>query len=115
MMILIQPKLAQVTISSEFLAVDPGYVSGIIQDGVGYRKGEPVIRLHMEAYLGAPDPYDSIEIEGSPRLSLKIAGGIHGDVATASIVVNSIPRVLGAAPGLHTMRDLPLPSFYPGR
>jgi hypothetical protein len=111
----IQPKLAQVTISSEFLAVDPGYVSGIIQDGVGYRKGEPVIRLHMEAYLGAPDPYDSIEIEGSPRLSLKIAGGIHGDVATASIVVNSIPRVLGAAPGLHTMRDLPLPSFYPGR
>ena len=111
----IQPKLAQVTISSEFLAVDPGYVSGIIQDGVGYRKGEPVIRLHMEAYLGAPDPYDSIEIEGSPGLSLKIAGGIHGDVATASIVVNSIPRVLAAAPGLHTMRDLPLPSFYPGR
>jgi hypothetical protein len=111
----IQPKLAQVTISSEFLAVDAGYVCGIIQDGVGYRKGEPAIRLHMEAYLGAPDPYDSIEIEGSPRLSLKIAGGIHGDVATASIVVNSIPRVLGAAPGLHTMRDLPLPSFYAGR
>ena len=48
----IQPKLAAVTISSEFLAVDPGYVCGIIQDGVGYRKGEPVIKLHMEAYLG---------------------------------------------------------------
>jgi len=111
----IQPKLAQVTISSEFLAVDPGYVSGIIQDGVGYRKGEPVIRLHMEAYLGAPESYDLVEIEGSPRLSMKIAGGIHGDVATASIVVNSIPKVLGAAPGLHTMLDLPLPSFFPGR
>ena len=111
----IQPKLAQVTISSEFLAVDPGYVCGIIQDGVGYRKGEPVIRLHMEAYLGAPEAYDAIEIEGSPRLSMKIAGGIHGDIATASIVVNSIPKVLGAAPGLHTMRDLPLPSFFPGR
>ena len=58
--------------SSEFLAVDPGYVCGIIQDGVGYRKSEPVIRLHMEAYLGAPESYDSIEIEGSPRLSMKI-------------------------------------------
>src|ERR1700694_3599990 len=57
----IQPKLAQVTISSEHLAVDPGYVCGIIQDGVGYRKGEAVIRLHMEAYLGAPEPHDSIE------------------------------------------------------
>ncbi len=111
----IHPKLASVTISSEFLAVDPGYVCGIIQDGVGYRKGEPVIKLHMEAYLGSPETYDSCEIEGSPNLSLKIAGGIHGDVATASIVVNSIPKVLGAAPGLHTMRDLPLPSFFAGR
>jgi hypothetical protein len=110
----IESKLASVTISSEFLAVDPGYVCGIIQDGVGYRKGEPVIRLHMEAYLGAPESYDSVDIEGSPRLSMKIAGGIHGDVATASIVVNSIPHVLNAAPGLHTMRDLPLPSFFAG-
>jgi len=111
----IEPKLATVTISSEFLAVDPGYVCGVVQDGVGYRKGEPVIRMHFEAYLGAPESYDSVEIEGSPRLSMKIAGGIHGDVATAAIVVNSIPRVLDASPGLHTMRDMPLPSFFPGR
>jgi len=110
----INPKIASVTISSEFLAVDPGYVSGIIQDGVGYRNGEPVIRLHLEAYLGAPESYDSIDIEGSPRLSIKIAGGIHGDIATASIIVNSIPKVLAAPPGLHTMRDLALPSFFPG-
>jgi 4-hydroxy-tetrahydrodipicolinate reductase len=111
----IQPKLAAVTISSEFLAVDPGYVCGIIQDGVGYRKGEPVIRLHMEAYLGAPESYDAVEIDGSPRISQKISGGIHGDVATASIVVNSIPKVLAATPGLHTMRTLALPSFFSGR
>src|SRR5713226_8307932 len=92
----IESKLATVTISSEFLAVDPGYVCGLVQDGVGYRKKEPVIRLHMEAYLGAPESFDSVEIEGSPRISSKIAGGIHGDVATASIVVNSIPKVLQA-------------------
>jgi hypothetical protein len=111
----IQPKLATVTVSSEFLAVDPGYVCGIIQDGVGYRKGEPLIKLHMEAYLGSPETYDSVEIEGSPSLSMKVAGGIHGDVATASIAVNSIPKVLQSSPGLHTMRDLALPSFFPGR
>ena len=110
----IQPKLATVTISSEFLAVDPGYVCGIIQDGCGFRKNEPVIKLHMEAYLGSPDTYDSVDIEGSPNISMRIAGGIHGDVATASIVVNSIPKVLQAPPGLHTMRDLPLPSYFPG-
>jgi 4-hydroxy-tetrahydrodipicolinate reductase len=111
----VEPKLASVTTSSEFLAVDPGYVCGIVQDGVGYRKGEPAIRLHMEAYLGAPETYDSIEIEGSPRIAVKVAGGIHGDIATTAIVINSIPRVLAASPGLHTMRDLPLPSFFPGR
>jgi len=111
----IQPKLASVTISSEYLAVDPGYVAGIVQDGVGFRKGEPVIKLHMEAYLGSPETYDAVDIEGSPNISMRVAGGIHGDVATASIVVNSIPKVLNASPGLHTMRDLPLPSFFPGR
>jgi 4-hydroxy-tetrahydrodipicolinate reductase len=110
----IQPKIATVTISSEFLAVDPGYVCGIVQDGIGHRKGKAVIKLHMEAFLGAPESYDAVEIEGSPNLSMKIAGGIHGDLATASIAVNSIPKVLGAAPGLHTMRDLPLPSYFPG-
>ena len=111
----IQPKIAEKTVESEYLAVDPGYVCGIIQDGVGYVKGEPLIKLHMEAYLGAPESYDSVTIEGSPRLHSKIAGGVHGDVATASITVNSIPKVIGAAPGLRTMRDMSLPSFFGGR
>jgi hypothetical protein len=111
----IQPKIAERTVQSEFLAVDPGYVCGIIQDGVGYVNGAPLITLHMEAYLGAPESYDSVLIEGSPRLYSKIGGGVHGDVATASITVNSIPKVLGAAPGLRTMRDMPLPSYYGGR
>jgi hypothetical protein len=107
----VQPKLAAATVSSEFIAVDPGYVCGIVQDGAGYRKGEPAIRLHLEAYLGAPESYDSVDIDGVPSLSMKIAGGIPGDISTASMIVNAIPRVLAAAPGLHTMLDLPLPSF----
>jgi 4-hydroxy-tetrahydrodipicolinate reductase len=69
----------------------------------------------MEAYLGAPESYDAIRIAGSPPLSVKFAGGVHGDIATASIVVNSLPRVMAAPPGLRTMRDMPLPSFLGGR
>jgi len=110
----VEPKLAQVTISSEYLAVDPGYVCGIVQEGIGYRKKEPVIRLYMEAYLGAPEPLDAIEIDGSPRLSVRIPGGLHGDTATAAMVVNSIPKILEAEPGLHTMLDMQLPSFFGG-
>jgi 4-hydroxy-tetrahydrodipicolinate reductase len=111
----IVPKIATARVSSEFITVEPGQVCGLIQDGVGYRNGDAMIRLHMEAYLGAPESYDAVRIQGSPALSMKLAGGVHGDIATASIVVNSIPKVLTAAPGLQTMRTLPIPSFFGGR
>jgi 2,4-diaminopentanoate dehydrogenase len=111
----IKPVVADGTVQSDLLAVDAGYVSGIVQEGTGYVNGEPRIKLHMEAYLGAPESYDSVTIEGSPRIHSRIEGGVHGDIATASIAVNSIPIVLTAAPGLRTMRDVRLPSFYGGR
>jgi 2,4-diaminopentanoate dehydrogenase len=110
----IKPKIAAKPISSQFLNVKKGQVCGIIQDGVGYRDGKPIVTLHMEAYLGAPDSFDAVKIEGSPALNMKIAGGVHGDVATASITVNSIPKVLAAPAGLHTMRSLPIPSYFGG-
>jgi 2,4-diaminopentanoate dehydrogenase len=110
----IQPRIATETVASDYLAVDAGYVCGIEQDGIGYRDGVPVITLHMEAYLGAPESFDSVEITGSPALTMKIAGGVHGDIATTSIVVNSLPKILEVAPGLHTMRDMPIPSFFGG-
>ena len=72
------------------------------------------MRLRLEAYLGAPESYDRVVIEGSPRIASTIAGGVHGDIATAAITVNSIPAVLGAAPGFRTMRDMRLPSFFSG-
>ena len=111
----VEPRIADAVVASDFLAVDPGYVSGIIQDGVGYRHGTPVITMHMEAYLGAPESYDMVRIEGVPPLTLRIPGGVPGDIATASIVVNSIPKVLSARPGLQTMKDLPIPSYYGGK
>jgi hypothetical protein len=110
----IQPKIAVATVSSDYLSVDAGYVSGIIQDGAGYRNGARLVALHMEAYLGAPESFDTTIIEGSPPLVMTVAGGIPGDIATASIVVNSIPKVLGSAPGLQTMRHLSLPSYFSG-
>ncbi|MBY0493597.1 MAG: dihydrodipicolinate reductase [Cyanobacteria bacterium] len=110
----IHPKIADKGVESELIAVDPGYVCGIIQDGIGYSKGKPVISLHMEAYLGAPESYDAVTIEGNPRVTSKVIGGLHGDVATASITVNSIPKILRVTPGLRTMADMPIPSWFGG-
>jgi 4-hydroxy-tetrahydrodipicolinate reductase len=110
----IHPKIADTAVESELIAVDPGYVCGIVQDGIGYMKGKPVVTLHMEAYLGAPESYDAVTVEGNPRITQKIAGGLHGDVATASITVNSIPKILRVSPGLRTMADMPIPSWFGG-
>jgi 2,4-diaminopentanoate dehydrogenase len=111
----IEPKVTDTAVQSELLAVDPGYVAGLIQRGVGYVDGQPRIKLRLEAYLGAPEAYELVIIEGSPRIHSRIEGGIHGDIATASITVNSIPAVIAATPGFRTMRDMRLPSFFGGR
>jgi hypothetical protein len=110
----VAPRIAEQPVESEVMAVQAGFVSGLIQHAVGYVGGEPRITLHLEAYLGAPESYDLVVIDGSPPIHSKIAGGVHGDIATASMVVNSIPVVLDAEPGFRTMRELRLPSFYPG-
>lgn len=111
----IQPKIAEAPVESPFLEVEAGRVSGIVQDGVGSVKGEPVIVLHLESYLGAPETYDRVRIQGSPRLDVTAAGLGDDDLATPAIAVNAIPRLLAAPPGLHTMRSLALPSFAGGR
>lgn len=110
----IEPKIAEKEVSSQFMTVAAGQVAGLIQEAVGYRNSEPIIKLHMEAYLGSPESYDAVRIEGSPALYSRIEGGIHGDIATASVTVNTIPRVMAAPPGLQTMRDLPIPSWWSG-
>src|SRR5437870_13243438 len=109
----IRPKMATQAVAGDLLAVDPGYVAGIIQDGVGYLDGVPKIRLHLEAYLGAPESYDSVLIEVSPRIAAKISGGVHGDIATASKEVNSTPAVLNAAPGFRLMSHMRPPARHP--
>jgi 4-hydroxy-tetrahydrodipicolinate reductase len=110
----VAPKMAARAIAGGHLAVRAGQVSGIIQTAVAYVGRQVKITLTLEAYLGAPESYDSVLIEGSPRIHSRIDGGVHGDIATASMTVNSIPAVLEAAPGFRTMRDMRLPSFFSG-
>jgi len=110
----IWPKVATVRVASPDLEVAPGDCSGVVQLGLGMEGQTVRVRLEFEAYLGAPESYDEIEIAGSPALKSRVEGGIPGDLATASIVVNAIPRVLAAPPGLITMRDLPPAHWWPG-
>jgi 4-hydroxy-tetrahydrodipicolinate reductase len=59
-------------------------------------------------YVGAEAPRDHVMVDGVPAIDVTVAGGVAGDVATAAIAVNCIPKLMAARPGLLTMRDIPL-------
>lgn len=111
----IRAKVAEHDVTGGAIPVVAGAVAGLVQDGCGYRKGKVLVRLHMEAYLGAPESYDAVRVHGKPPLVLRFEGGVHGDIATAAIVVNSIPKLIAADPGLRTMADLAPPSWFGGK
>jgi hypothetical protein len=109
----IAPIVAEIPMKSQYFSVKAGQVKGIKQVALGFKDNDENIRLELEMYLGAAESLDSVKITGMPSLEMKIPGGIHGDIATAAILVNSIPAVFKLDPGLRTAVDLPM-SFWPG-
>ena len=107
----IRPMIAEREITTQYLRVKKGKVAGIKHTARGTRDGRVVIDLELRMHVGAQEPHDLILIEGQPRLELRINGGIAGDVATVSTLVNYIPLVVEAQAGLVTTRDLPMPSI----
>ena len=104
----LEPAIAPRDLDTAYLRIPAGAAAGIRQSARGYRKGEAVISLDLQMYVGAESPRDHVLIDGVPPVDMTIAGGVAGDVATAAIVVNCIPKLLAARTGVVTMRDLPL-------
>src|SRR5207253_6907116 len=104
--------VAEQPITTEFAQVKAGQVAGVRQVARGFMKGKEVLNLELRMYLGAPDPQDTVEIDGDPPVRMTIAGGLHGDIATAAIVVNAVPSVMRAGKGLATMAEAPLVHFW---
>ena len=103
----IEPVIAGKKIRSQHLVVEAGQAAGVRQVGRGFEDGREKIILEFEASLGASESYDAVYIDGTPPLEVVIGGGVHGDLATAAMIVNSVPRAFEAPPGLLTMKDLP--------
>ncbi len=59
-------------------------------------------------FVGAENPRDEVVVDGDPPMHLVAHGGIFGDTATVATLVNGIPLVVDAAPGLKTVKDVPL-------
>jgi 4-hydroxy-tetrahydrodipicolinate reductase len=72
-----------------------------------------VLELVFQAALAEPEPRDRVVITGEPPLELVLPGGVHGDLATSALVLNTIRPLLKVEPGLHTMGSLPLQGCAP--
>ncbi|MGB9676338.1 MAG: hypothetical protein ACPL0C_04045 [Candidatus Bathyarchaeales archaeon] len=106
----VEPVIAKKPVKSQFIEVKAGEVAGLKQNAKGMMQGKEVIKLEFQAYLGAEEEYDAITIRGVPEVRQRIQPCIHGDIGTVAMVVNAIPKVIEARPGLLTMKDLPVPS-----
>ncbi len=106
----VEPVIARKNVASEAIKVKRGQAAGLKQSAHGFVGGEERITLEFQAYIGAEEEYDAVTIDGVPPIRQKISPCVHGDLATIAVIVNSIPKVINAPPGLITMKDLPIPS-----
>ena len=75
----------------------------------GIVDGEVKIELDLEAFVDPKmETMDRITIEGVPPIDMTIKPVIPSVPATANALVNAIPHVINAEPGIMTPGDLPL-------
>ena len=89
---------------TQYFKVEPGQVKGVVGHGSGFIGGREVIRVELRACVGCED-FEEVRLEGEPSITWR-STGTPGDPATAAVIVNLIPRVLNARPGLITLKDL---------
>ena len=85
-----------------------GTVGGTLETLQGTTADGRAVRLHFEANAAVDEEYDQIEVEGTPPLKLRFAGGVFGDEATAAAVLRAARVIPRTRRGLATVLDLPL-------
>jgi 4-hydroxy-tetrahydrodipicolinate reductase len=71
--------------------------------------------LHLRPREAGYEPADTIEIDGRQPVRLTLNPGMDAVLATSAELVNSIPGVLRAKPGLKTIKDLPVATAWLGQ
>lgn len=108
----VEPVVAEGPTASTFIQVAAGQCAGLRQVGRGVCRGKTLITLELEAYLGHPNPRDTVIIRGQPNVTSTIQGGVDGDIATCAMVINALQALRNARPGLRTMAEIPLTHWF---
>ncbi len=102
----IEPVVAGAPTPSAFGTIEPGRIAGIDQVAVVVVDGVERVRLHLQMAVGIGPSQDDVWLTGEPDLHLTVPGGLHGDLATAAALVNTIGSIRHAEPGLRVMSEL---------
>jgi len=113
-----RPIFADEDLSIDDLTIPKGHTIGIEQRVVGESEGREWIRLsllfHVAPAQSGLEAMDELRVTGLYPLTVRIPGGINPAMATAALLVNSIPTALQAGPGYHPSGSLPLPAPWLG-
>jgi hypothetical protein len=111
----IEPVIATQQVFFGDIFIAKGDILGVNQIGRAFVGQNEVIRLVFRATIGEPEPRDRIRVYGKNKpMDIEIKGGLNGDTATCSILVNAVRFVVNASPGLRTMGDIQPISWFSG-
>jgi len=108
----VEPVIAEKATSEGYVKIPAGRVAGVKQAAKGMSGRKPLIELNFAAYVGSAEEYDQVDIDGTPPVNCRISPCVHGDHGTVAMLVNMVPKVANAPPGLMTMKDMQLPSAF---
>ena len=112
------PIVTSVDRKSPYGFAKAGDVAGVNMTGQGYVDGEVKIDMvhpqQIEPEMEGTHTGDYIVLNGTPEVNMSIRPEVDGGIGTIAMVVNMIPHVINARPGLKTMLDLPVPRAIMG-
>ena len=112
------PIVTSVDRKSPYGFAKAGDVAGVSMTGQGYVDGKVKIDMihpqQIEPAMEGTPTGDSTVLEGTPEVNMTIRPEVDGGIGTIAMVVNMIPHVINARPGLKTMLDLPVPRAIMG-
>jgi 2,4-diaminopentanoate dehydrogenase len=106
-----EPLIAEAAAPTRYGEVRAGSTEGFVQRATGTVDGEPRVQLELVLHLrpreAGYEPADSLDIDGIHPVHLRLSPGMDAILATSAELVNSIPTVIRAEPGLKSVKDLP--------
>jgi hypothetical protein len=114
----LEPLVARTPARTRYGAVPAGSTEGVIQRAVGTVGGANFMQLELVLHLRPKqagfEAVDTFTVEGRHSVHVTLEPGLDPVPATAAQLVNSIPPVLAAGPGLKTVKDLTAPAAWVG-